>query len=410
LKADEEKSMPFSYLPPLLNDNESKLVLLVLDGLGGLPLETGGETELEAAQTPNMDRLAAEGTLGQTVPIRPGVTPGSGPAHLSLFGYDPLQYVVGRGALSACGVGIKINVGDVAVRGNFCSLDLDGNITDRRAGRIPTDISQPLVDKLKGITLPGVDIEIEVVKEYRFTVVMRGDNLNAQIADTDPQETGVPPHKVTAMAPEAEYTAELFQQFVDAAGALLADQEKANGITLRGFATNPGLPQFQDVYGLNPACVAVYPMYKGVSDLVGMDIIQFEGEYPADEFAAVATHWDQYDFFFIHIKKTDSMGEDGNFDGKVKIIESVDQALPKLLDLKPDVLVITGDHSTPAKLKSHSWHPVPWLLWAPESHMPDVQARFGERACAQGGLGTFPATDTLPLMLGHALKIGKFGA
>jgi 2,3-bisphosphoglycerate-independent phosphoglycerate mutase len=402
--------MPFTYLPPLVKSNQTKIVLLVLDGLGGLPMEAGGLTELEAARTPNMDRLAAEGTLGQTIPIRPGVTPGSGPAHLALFGYDPIQYQVGRGALEACGAGFNIKLGDIAVRGNFCTLDAEGRITDRRAGRIPTKAAAPLVDKLNTIQVPGVDIEVRVVKEYRFAIVMRGDNLDPRIADTDPQQTGLAPLPVTNTAPEAGYTAALFQHFVDAAREVLAGEPQGNGITLRGFATNPGLPQFQDVYGLNPACVAVYPMYRGVSDLVGMKVIEFDGEYPADEFAAVEANWDAHNFFFIHIKKTDSMGEDGNFDGKVKIIESVDQALPKLLELKPDVLVITGDHSTPARLKSHSWHPVPLLLWAPETHLPDSQTRFGERACASGGLGTFPATDTLPLMLGHALKLGKYGA
>lgn len=402
--------MPFNYLPPLVIQNDAKLVLLVLDGLGGLPMETGGLTELEAAIKPNMDQLAAEGTLGQTIPIRPGITPGSGPAHLALFGYDPIQYVVGRGALEACGAGFNIKTGDIAVRGNFCTLDADGKITDRRAGRIPTEAAAPLVERLNQIKIPGVEIEVRVVKEYRFAVVMRGEDLDPQIGDTDPQQMGKTPLPITATAPEAERTAELFQQFVDTAQKVLADQPQANGLTLRGFATNPGLPQFQDVYGLNPACVAVYPMYRGVSDLVGMKVIEFEGEYPADEFAAVRENWDQHNFFFIHIKKTDSMGEDGNFDGKVKIIESVDQALPKLLELKPDVLVITGDHSTPAKLRYHSWHPVPWLLWAPQTALPDTQTTFGERACAAGGLGTFPATDTLPQMMGHAQKLNKFGA
>ncbi|MEN8240352.1 MAG: 2,3-bisphosphoglycerate-independent phosphoglycerate mutase [Chloroflexota bacterium] len=402
--------MPFNYLPPLHQPNETKIALLILDGLGGLPIQPGGKTELETANTPVMDRLAAEGTLGQIVPIRPGITPGSGPAHLALFGYDPIQYMVGRGALSASGVGIKIKPGDIAVRGNFCSLDSSGKITDRRAGRISTETALPLVEKLNQITLPDVEIEVKVVKEYRFTVVIRGENLHAEIEDTDPQTTGVPPLKVTAIEPHAEATAAIFQDFVDAANAELADQPQANGITLRGFATNPGLPQFQEIYGLDPACVAVYPMYRGVSHLVGMDVIQFDGEYPTDEFAATAKHWDQHNFFFIHIKKTDSMGEDGNFDGKVKIIESVDQALEQLLALKPDVLVITGDHSTPAKMRAHSWHPVPLLLWAPETHLADTQTTFGERACAQGGLGTFPATDIIPLMLGHAGKLTKYGA
>lgn len=402
--------MPLNYLPPLLKPNQTKIVLLVMDGLGGMPMEVGGLTELESAATPNMDRLASEGTLGQTIPIRPGITPGSGPAHLALFGYDPIKYMVGRGALSACGVGIKIEPGDIAVRGNFCTLDSDGKITDRRAGRIATDLSKPLVEKLNSIELPGVEIEVRTVKEYRFTVVMRGKGLNDQIADTDPQQTGLAPLPVKALSPEAERTADLFQQFYEKAIDLLADQPQANGITLRGFATNPGLPQFQEVYGLDPACIAVYPMYRGVADLVGMDIVEFDGEYPEDEFAAAAKHWDEHNFFFIHIKKTDSMGEDGNFDGKIKIIESVDEALPHLLELKPDVLIITGDHSTPAKMRSHSWHPVPLLLWAPATQLADAQVKFGERACAQGGLGTIPATETMPLALGHAEKLTKYGA
>jgi 2,3-bisphosphoglycerate-independent phosphoglycerate mutase len=402
--------MPFNYLPPLLKPNETKIVLLILDGLGGLPMQAGGLTELETAKTPIMDRLAAEGTLGQIIPIRPGVTPGSGPAHLALFGYDPIKYLVGRGALSASGVGIQIKPGDIAVRGNFCTLDNEGKITDRRAGRISTETALPLVEKLNAIELPDVEIEVKLVKEYRFTVVIRGKNLDHQIADTDPQQTGVSPLKVTATDPIAEPTAAIFQQFVEAAAAVLADQPQANGITLRGFATNPGLPQFQEIYGLDPACVAVYPMYRGVSDLVGMEVIQFDGEYPDDEFTAAAKHWDNHNFFFIHIKKTDSMGEDGNFDGKVKIIESVDQALDQLLALKPDVLVVTGDHSTPAKMRSHSWHPVPLLLWAPETHLSDSETTFGERACARGGLGTFPATEIIPLMLGHAGKLTKYGA
>jgi 2,3-bisphosphoglycerate-independent phosphoglycerate mutase len=402
--------MPFDYITNLLEPNDKKIVLLVLDGLGGLPIEAGGKTELEAANTPNMDRLAAEGTLGQTIPIRPGVTPGSGPAHLSLFGYDPLEFVVGRGALSAFGIGLPLKLGDVAARGNFCTVDADGNITDRRAGRIPNEVAIPLVEKLQTVQIPGAEAEVKHVKEYRFTVVIRAEGLEADILDTDPQETGVPPIPVTASKQGSAKAAKLFQQWVDEARKVLADESQSNGVILRGFATDPGLPQFTDAFGVKAACVAVYPMYKGVSKLVGMDVIEFEGEYPKDEFAAAASVWDQYQFQFIHIKKTDSMGEDGNFDGKVKIIEQVDQALPDLLALKPDVLMITGDHSTPAKMKSHSWHPVPFLLWAPELGMPDAHTHFGERACAQGGLGTFHATQTLPLALAHTGRLVKFGA
>ncbi len=402
--------MPFEYLPPLLKKNNSKIVLLVLDGLGGLPLNAGGLTELETAQTPNMDQLALEGALGQTIPIAPGITPGSGPAHLALFGYDPLVYAVGRGALSAAGVGVKVNPGDVAARGNFCTIDADGNISDRRAGRISNEVSLPIIEKLKKVQIPGVTVEVNLVKEYRFSIVMRGAGLHPALKDTDPQVTGLPPFPVEAADPAAERTADLFNQWVAAAREAIASEPKANALTLRGFATDPGLQSYADAYGLKAACVAVYPMYRGVSRLVGMDVLEFEGEYPEHEFAAVKGAWDDYDFFFVHIKKTDSTGEDGDFDGKVKIIEGVDKALPGLLALEPDVLIITGDHSTPAKMKAHSWHPVPFLLWAPETAMPDRQKEFGERACAQGGLGTFPALDTMSLALGHAPRMNKYGA
>ena len=402
--------MPFDYIPPLLRTSQSKIVLLVMDGLGGLPIEPGGLTELEAANTPNMDRLAAEGMLGQTIPIRPGITPGSGPAHLALFGYDPIQYEIGRGVLEAVGVGLQVRRGDVAARGNFATLDPAGNILDRRAGRISSEEAAPLVERLKKISLPGVETEVRQVKEYRFAVVMRGENLNGDIDDTDPQQTGVPPLPAVARTPAAEPTAELFNRWIAKACELLADSPKANGLTLRGFATDPNLPSFQDSYGLNPACVSVYPMYRGVSQLVGMEVVQFSGETPEDEFFALAKAWGDHDFFFVHIKKTDSKGEDGDFAGKAQVIEGVDAALPRLLELKPDVLIITGDHSTPARLRTHSWHPVPFLLWAPATVRPDDQTAFGERACARGGLGSFSALDTIPLALAHARRLEKFGA
>ncbi|MCK4975374.1 MAG: 2,3-bisphosphoglycerate-independent phosphoglycerate mutase [Anaerolineales bacterium] len=402
--------MPIKYIKPLLRDSDSKIVLLILDGLGGLPIEPGGPTELEAAQIPNMDRLATEGVLGQTIPIRPGVTPGSGPAHLALFGYDPLVHDIGRGALESAGVGMDVRKGDVAARGNFCTLDSDGNIADRRAGRIPTEEAIPIVESLKSIQIPGVETEVRHVKEYRFAVVMRGDVLVPEIEDTDPQQTGVPPLPAKATTPKAERTASLYNQWIAQARQVLADQPIANGLTLRGFATHPGLTSYQDAYGLKAACIAVYPMYRGVSRLVGMDVIEFPGDSPQDEFAALARSWKDYDFFFVHIKKTDSKGEDGDFPGKVKVIESVDAALPALLDLKPDVLIITGDHSTPAKLRSHSWHPVPFLLWAPASVRPDTQNEFGERSCASGSLGNISALDIMPLALAHALRLNKYGA
>lgn len=402
--------MPLNVLPSLLRESKTKLVLLVMDGLGGLPIPPAGLTSLEAAKTPNMDRLAAEGTLGRTVPVRPGITPGSGPAHLALFGYDPLQYLVGRGVMEAMGIGVDIGPGDVAARGNFCSLDSNGLISDRRAGRISSEEAKPIVESLQSITLDGATAEVRHVKEYRFALVLRGAGLEGEIEDTDPQVTGAAPLPALARDKASEKAAKLFNDWIAKAGAILAKQPKANGLTLRGFGGDPRLPKYKDAYGLRAACVAVYPMYRGVSKLVGMDVIQFSGESPADEFAAAKSVWADYDFIFIHIKKTDSMGEDGNFAGKVKIIEGVDQAIPDLLALKPDVLAITGDHSTPVPMRSHSWHPVPLLLWSAANIFPDEQTQFGERTCAKGGLGTLPATDLMPLMLAHAGRLEKFGA
>ena len=397
-------------LSQLQRPSSGKIILLVLDGLGGLPIEAGGRTALESATTLNLDRLAQEGATGQTIPILPGITPGSGPAHLALFGYDPLKYDVGRGVLEATGVGMQIAKGDVAARGNFCTLDDDGLITDRRAGRIPTEAALPIVDRLETIEIPGYAFEIRHVREYRFALVARGSGLEPNLADTDPQQVGLAPLEVIPEETQSRLSAELFNQWIEASQSLLASEPEANGLTLRGFSTNPELPQFSSNYGLNAACVAVYPMYKGVSNLVGMEILEFQGDRPEDEFAALGARWDEFDFAFIHIKATDSRGEDGDFEGKAAVIEEVDRQLGLLMDLNPAVLAVTGDHSTPARMRSHSWHPVPLLLWAPETVRPDDSQAFGERACARGGLGTIPASSLMALLLGHAGRLHKFGA
>lgn len=402
--------MPYSYLKPLLEKNGSKIILLILDGLGGIAVTPEGKTALEAASTPNMDRLAREGTLGQTIPIRYGITPGSGPAHLALFGYEPLEFVVGRGALSAAGIGIPVGLGDIAARGNLCTLDKDGNVADRRAGRISHEDAAPVIERLNQVQIPGVTVEVRQLKEYRFVIVMRGEGLQPELFDTDPQDVGVPPLEIKACQPGAEKAAELLRKWIEKATQALADQPVANGFLLRGFASDPGLPSYEEAYQLQAACIAEYPMYKGVSRLVGMEVLDLVEPGTAGEFKTAQKHWQDQDFFFIHIKKTDSYGEDGNLEGKSKIIEEVDQALPILLDLKPDVLIITGDHSTPALLKSHSWHPVPFLLWAPNTHRTDLETAFSERSCARGGLGTFPAVEIMSLALAHAGRLQKFGA
>ncbi len=401
----------FELMRGLAKDEGGKIVLLVLDGLGGLPMGEYSQTTLEYAEKPHMDRLAAEGCQGLSHPIARGITPGSGPAHLSMFGYDPVAVPVGRGVLSALGIGFDLQATDVAARGNFCTVDGNGLITDRRAGRISTEQALPLVEKLSKVQVPGVEAFVEPVKEYRFMLTLRGEGLNGAIDDTDPQVTGEAPLPIMALKAEAERTAELLAAWVEKAQEALKDEHPANSFVLRGFAQDPNLPKFDELYKLRAACVAVYPMYKGVSRLVGMDVLETGADFtPEDEFQVVAEHWDSYDFFFVHIKPTDSRGEDGNFEAKAAVIEQVDRALPKLLGLKPDVLVITGDHSTPARLKAHSWHPVPTLIWAPETHLPDTAEQFGERAGQQGGLGQFPASDIMPLAMAHALRFEKFGA
>ena len=390
-------------------DNGSKIVLLVMDGLGGIPMEVGGKTALEAANTPNMDALTAKASLGLSDVVAPAFSPGSGPGHLAMFGYDPLEYVIGRGVLEALGIGFELKPADVAIRCNFCTLDLGGNIADRRAGRIPTDECIKRVEILRQIEIPGVEIFVEPVKEYRFVLVLRGENLGAAIPDTDPQQVGVPPLAIKATDNASEATAVILRQWWEKANQLLKDMPPANSCLLRGISKDPGLPRFSEIYKIRSAAVAVYPMYKGVSKLVGIEVIDHEAETPAEEFEVVAKHWNDYDFFFVHIKKTDSYGEDGNFDSKVKVIESVDQALPGLLKLKPDVLVITGDHSTPAKLKRHSWHPVPVLL-AADSARFGSKTTFGESSCITGTLGPIKHVDIMPLALAHAMRLNKFGA
>ncbi|MCA0458021.1 MAG: 2,3-bisphosphoglycerate-independent phosphoglycerate mutase [Chloroflexi bacterium] len=401
----------FELLSELVQETGGKILLLVMDGLGGLPMTPDGKTELEAAHTPNMDALAKAGSTGMTIPVARGIAPGSGPAHLGLFGYDPIEYKIGRGVLEATGIGIEVKPGDVAVRGNFCTVDANGLITDRRAGRIPTEEGAKRVELLKQIQIPGVDITVEAVQDYRFALLLRGEGLSGAIADTDPQVTGVATLPARATDPKAEYTAGLINQWLKQAADVLKGHEPANMVTLRGFAEDPALPKYSDVYKLKAACVAVYPMYKGVARLVGMDIIDTDShDSAADEFKRVAAVWNDYDFVFCHIKYTDSRGEDGNFDAKVKVIEEVDAALPILMALNPSVMIITGDHSTPAALKSHSWHPVPTLLYAPKTHMPDRAQAFGERECMTGALGQFPAADLMPLALAHANRLAKYGA
>lgn len=404
-----EFDMDLNFIQRLIKPADTKIVLLVIDGLGGLPREQDLLTELEAAKTPNLDTLATKSICGLQQPVGPGITPGSGPGHLALFGYDPIKYQVGRGVLSALGINFKLEAKDIAARGNFCTIDNNDNITDRRAGRIPTDKNIELCKLLRNINLPDVKIFIETVKEYRFLLVLRGEGLSGDLIDTDPQMIGRKPLEPKGLTSDAEKTVNLVRNFITQAKEVLKDQSPANMVLLRGFSKKPNWPTIKDVFGLNCAAIAAYPMYRGLAKLIGMDILE-TGQTVKEEFNTLTNNWNEYDYFYLHVKKTDSAGEDGDFDRKVAKIEEVDEQIPKLLDLNPDVIIITGDHSTPSLLKYHSWHPVPVLLWSKYCRTDKVK-KFGERDCIIGGLGPrFPAVDLMPLALANAKRLEKFGA
>jgi 2,3-bisphosphoglycerate-independent phosphoglycerate mutase len=409
IRREEEIIMDLDFISKLVKHADSKIIMLVMDGIGGLPSQIDNKTELEIAYKPNLDKLAERGICGLHLPVGPGITPGSGPGHLGIFGFDPKRYQIGRGALEALGIDFDLKPGDIAARGNFCTIDKNGNITDRRAGRISSEKNQEICKLLsERINIPRVKVFVETVKEHRFLIVLRADGLKGNLIDTDPQEIGAKPLEPKG-GPGSNKTVEIVKNFLDQAREILSDNHPANMVLLRGFSEKPSWPSFSKVFGLSSAAIACYPMYRGLGRLIGMDLLD-TGQTIEDEFKTLEENWDKYDFFFLHIKKTDSYGEDGNFDSKVKVIEQVDQLIPRLMNLNPDVVIVTGDHSTPSVLKSHSWHPVPLLIWSKYCR-PDNVKEFGERACLTGGLGPMlPAVEILPIAMANALRLEKFGA
>jgi len=401
--------MDLDFISKLVKHADTKIVMLVMDGIGGLPRRIDNKTELEAAYKPNLDNLANKGICGLHLPVGPGITPGSGPGHLGIFGFNPEKYQIGRGTLEALGIDFDLKPGDIAARGNFCTIDKNGNITDRRAGRISTEKNQEICKLLsENINIPRVKVFVETVKEHRFLIVLRGDGLKGNLIDTDPQVIDVKPLESKG-GPGSEKTVEIVKKFLNQTRDILSNNNPANMVLLRGFSEKPSWPSFPKVFGLSSAAIACYPMYRGLARLIGMDLLE-TGQTIEDEFKTLEENWGNYDFFFLHIKKTDSYGEDGNFDSKVKVIEQVDKLIPRLTNLNPDVVIVTGDHSTPSVLKSHSWHPVPLLIWSKYCRSDNVK-EFCERACVSGGLGPIlPAVEILPIAMANALRLEKFGA
>ena len=391
----------------LARPGASKLVLLVIDGLGGLAHPQTGLTELEAASTPNLDALAAKAATGLSVPIGPGITPGSGPGHLALFGYDPVASNIGRGALSAIGIGLDLGPGDLGVRLNFCTLDADGNVADRRAGRIPSRLNRELVAELSGHDI-GCPYELATESAHRAVLVLRGARFSDRVRETDPQAVGVPPADPEPLDGDAAETAAVLSRFLEVVTERIGSRAPANFVLMRGYATRPELVPMQRTWSIRGACSASYPMYKGLAAIAGMDVLDTGDTFPG-QLQAVSDAWPDYYFFFVHFKPTDAAGEDGDWEGKSRAIEEVDAALPRLLDLGPAAIAVTGDHSTPAALRQHSWHPVP-LLIAGRQALPDLVESFGERVCGGGGLGQLPARAVLPTLLATAGRLVKFGA
>lgn len=402
-------------LARLARKQDTKMVLLVLDGVGDLKTADQPQTALEAAKLPNLDALASRSSLGRLIPVANGITPGSGPGHLALFGYDTTrpEADIGRGVLEALGLGLEVPAGAVAVRGNFATADAQGLLTDRRAGRIPTSECQRLCAMLSATLdaaeLPeGVEVEIHAGEAHRFVVLLKGNGLDPRIADTDPQRLGVAPLTAQAQAPSAESTAELVRRLVTHLESTIAAEPRANRLLLRGFSSRPILDSLEDLHKIRCGAFAGYPLYRGVAGACGMQVVPCAKHF-ADVLPTLAEHWESFDFFFIHVKQTDQAGEDGDLAAKIAVLEEVDAALPRLLDLQPDVLAITADHSTPAPMAGHSWHPVPLLISAKTAFVDETR-RFDEIQAIRGALGTFPAKELIGSLLAHAGRLGKFGA
>ncbi|MBI5189018.1 MAG: 2,3-bisphosphoglycerate-independent phosphoglycerate mutase [Nitrospirae bacterium] len=395
----------------LIQKNNTKILLIVLDGLGGLPVN--GKTELDIANKPNLDALAIQSACGLHIPVAMGVTPGSGPGHLSLFGYDPIEWQIGRGVLEALGLGVELKKTDVAIRANYATIE-DGIIKDRRAGRIPTNESRKITERLqeKIRKIDDAEIIFALGMEHRFAIVLRFPEPlpqgSASIKDTDPQKEGKPSINITPETPHAERVARIAERLISSISEAIKNDPRANFILLRGFSQVPDIPHFEETYGLRSLCIATYPMYRGLARLIGMDAPAIKGDIK-EEIDLLKKSYNDYDFFFLHVKKIDSYGEDGNFEGKASKIGEFDKLLPEILSLNPDVLAITGDHSTPSVLKSHSWHPVPLLLKSPYVLGGTCKA-FTERECIKGELGIFLTVNLMPLALANAGRLKKFGA
>ncbi|MHA2179286.1 MAG: 2,3-bisphosphoglycerate-independent phosphoglycerate mutase [Candidatus Thorarchaeota archaeon] len=406
-------------------------VFVVMDGVGDRPQkELGGKTPLEAAKTPTLDKMAAEGQSALMNVIGPGITPGSDTAHLALFGYDPLAEYPGRGPLEAFGAGLETKPGDVAFRSNFATVDSKMVVLDRRAGRtFSPEEQEELQAALNGLEINDVKVRFIATVEHRGALVLEGEGLYAEISDVDPHETGKKILTVRALKPEAEKTAKVVNELMRVAHERMKGLETnkkrakkglplANAILLRGPGRHSDVPSLPQRYGIKSAVIAGGALYIGSAKYVGMEHIQVEGQTGTidtnfDNIAAktIETIESGFNYVFVHIKATDNASHDGNAKEKILAIERTDAMIGKILEKVGDkiVMAVTGDHSTPVCIKEHSCDPVPILFWS-NFIRPDSVKRFSEIDAAKGAMHTIRGIDVMPLLLGYAGYIDKFGA
>ncbi len=402
-------------------ENSGKGILIVCDGLGDL--REKGKTPLQAAKTPNMDRLAEHGACGLMHTIGRGIIPGSDTAHLQLFGYSTEKYYTGRGTFEALGVGIELEEGDVAFRCNFATVDEKMKILDRRAGRISTSFAKKLEQDFQNIEIDGAKVIFKASVEHRGALVLRGKGLSHKVGDTDPHSlTRLLVSKPLEGTPEAKKTAKILNEFTKLSHEKLNSNPLNEGRELPAnilLSRGPGIfskaPPMEEKFGIRSACVAGGALYKGVAKFVGMDILKVKGATGAKDTDlnskadAVVSALNEYDFVFLHIKATDSFSHDGDFGGKKKFIEKIDsEVLPKLMETGANIM-ITGDHTTPCRIGDHSSHPTPFLMNGELVRHDDIK-KFDEFSCANGSLGHLFGKDVMNMMVSLMGKAHIYGA
>ncbi|MCK4443355.1 MAG: 2,3-bisphosphoglycerate-independent phosphoglycerate mutase [Thermoplasmata archaeon] len=405
-----------------------KILLIILDGMADRPVAVlGSKTPLQAANTPNMDWFAKNGMCGQMDPIAPGVRPGSDTSHLAILGYNPHEVYTGRGPFEAAGVGLPMEHGDIAFRCNFGTIDADGTVRDRRAGRIRKGTSEIARD-LDGMPIEGVKVIFKEATEHRAVLILRGDGLSPKVTDVDPHAVGVKYHECEALEPEAGRTAEIVNEFVERSREILADHEvnkkrlkegdfPANIILPRGSGVFPHLDSLEERFGIRSAAICGVTLIKGICRVAGMKILDVDGAtggLDTDMIAkgkAAIEALESYDFVFLNVKAPDICGHDGDPEGKVKVAERLDMMMSFIRkELRNDVIMaVTSDHSTPVSVRDHAGDSVPLIVYGKDIRVDEVSS-YDEISVTKGILGRIRGSDLIHILLDQSGRAEKFGS